>query len=384
MARSLRIAIVMNPFARKRLVGDHAHALASELLGRGHTVRGFGAPPGAIPRSGSMPTVDGGVAPDEGLGLLGYRPDLILAYDSLSPAAWHSARMASRLGAALVLVEGGQPALGRPLAGLKHFVGRRIWGRGVRRNTAAVVALDPVAKQDVVGRGFSESLVTVDRGGVDLTRFRPGLTSEIPARHGVRGRIILHLGRIEPGRGLELLVSAFAATVGRRDDWSLVFAGEGGASGHLRVTADRLGIGAHVHWIGKPRGEELPGLMGVSTLMVTPAESDDVSSSKILRAMASGLPVLAADVLRLEGLVGHDETGLVVASGDRNEWIAALQTASGAPERRKRWGLRARAIAEEQHGWPAATERLENILLRAAERREREREPDGVARTESA
>ena len=103
----------------------------------------------------------------------------------------------------------------------------------------------------------------------------PYNTSELPRRHGVAGRYLLHIGRVEEGRGLDQLVAAFAATVGRREDWSLVFAGAGGARARLRAQAEQLGIGARVHWLGVPRAEERPGLLGSATALPVLADGGE-------------------------------------------------------------------------------------------------------------
>jgi len=91
VTRPLRIAILVDPFTLHVKGGDHAPELARELLGRGHTVRGFGAPDGVIPRSGADPSSD---SASERPGVAGFAPDALIAYQSLSPAAWLGARVA--------------------------------------------------------------------------------------------------------------------------------------------------------------------------------------------------------------------------------------------------------------------------------------------------
>ncbi|MEW6072736.1 MAG: hypothetical protein AB1726_09120, partial [Planctomycetota bacterium] len=109
MSDSLRIALLLDPLSLRledplhlRVKwGRHATELARELLGRGHTVRGFGAPPGLIPRSGEEPARPG-PAEDAGRGpgraLRAFAPELVVAYEALSPAAFRGARLARRLG----------------------------------------------------------------------------------------------------------------------------------------------------------------------------------------------------------------------------------------------------------------------------------------------
>lgn len=365
MSSSLRIALLVNPFTLRTKGGDHAPELARELLGLGHTVRGFGAPPGSIPRSGSEPSDDEGAIAEDGVGLLGYAPDAIVAYDALSPAAWLGARMARRLSVPLVLVEAGSTREERWGGRALHRIGESLWGSYVRRTAGALVALHPIAHDRALARGFAKGRVTVLPAGVDLNVYRPGLASGLILRHHIRGRILLYAGELAEKRGLDILIAAFAQTVGQRADWSLVFAGEGMARPGLRAQIERLGIGSRVHWIGRPREEELPGLMSASTLLAVPAEDDRVRGRHIPRAMACGLPVLASDRPALGFMIEHEHSGLITPAGDLAAWIEGLRRASMSPEARKRWGQNARRYAEEKLAWPHVAKTFERILLNA-------------------
>lgn len=368
VSQSHRIAFVLDPFAFRRKGGEHAPRVARELLSRGHEVRAFGDARGDVPRSSAGP-LEGGVAPLEGAGVMGFQPDAIVAYDALSPAAWHGARCARRLGVPLILVEEGFPTKGRPIERTKRWFGERVWGALVRRVAHRLVALDNVGRRQAVAEGFDPTRIEVLHAGVDLTEFRPGLSSELPRRHGVRGRFLLHIGREEEGRGLDRVVAAFAATVGRREDWSLVFAGVGTGRLRLRAQAEQLGIGARVHWIGVPRPEELPGLFGSATALVVATRDDDVATLKVRRAMAAGIPVLASDVPRLRDLVEDGGNGLLVPNDAVSAWADALRTLASDPLRRERWGRRGRELAEQRFAWDAIGAHFERLLTRATQER---------------
>lgn len=331
--------------------------LSRELLGRGHRCRGFGAPPGVIPRS------DAG---SDGPGLLGFAPDVIVAYDAQSPAGWHGARCARRLGVPLVAVEEGLAATSGAAGRLLQRTANRMWGAQVRRSVARLVALDGVARAQAIQQGYGVDQVEILSPGADLSRYRPGLRSEMLARHGVRGHALLVTSPLEEGRGLEPVLEAFARTVGRREDWALVFAGDGPYRAALRAHAARLGVGAHVHWIGAPREEELPGLLSASTLLLVPGIDSATSARHLRLAMAAGLPALAVDEPRYAELIEDDRAGLLVRrsdlEADGRDWIRALEHATRAPRARERWGERARELAEERLAWPRIAARFAEML----------------------
>lgn len=354
--------------------GNHAPQLATEFLGHGHVVRGFGAPPGLIPRTGDE--LDPDAAPDSDRRRLqtlrAFDPDVLIAYDALSPAAVRAARVARSLGAALVLVEGGMAGGGSLRERFLNRLGEILWGPLVRRSAHAVVAVDEIARTRALDEGFDERLLDIVPHGVDTANFRPGLTSTLVARRRVRGRILLYVGRLLPARGLDVLLSAFARTVAQRGDWTLLIAGEGAELPHLRAQADRLGVAASVHWMGRPRDEELPGLISASTLVAAPFLADVSNARLVLRAMSCGVPALVSDLPRLRGLVTDDAQGLLVQPGSPGAWEDALRRASGAPFARERWAAAARERALETFGWSAVAARFEDILEQALERARKE------------
>ncbi len=381
MSSPLRIALLLNPFTLSRHAGDHAPELARELVAQGHVARVFGgvSARGPAPRNGAIE--------DDALGPRRFAPDAILAYDALSPAAWLGARTARALAVPLVLVEAGSRGDRSLLSRACLAVGERLWGPYVRRTAAALVALDPIARARALVGGFPEEQVLVMPPGVDPDVYRPGLSSALVQRHGLSGRTLLYVGRIERNRGLDTLIQAFARTLGQRDDWSLVIAGEGGERAGLRAAIDRLGIGTRVRWLGRVAEAELPGLFSVSTLLAVPARDDAVRGRNVARAMACGIPVLASDRPNLRALVEPDASGLLVQPGDLAAWTDALRRAAMSPDARRRWGRRGREIAERRLSWSHVARTFESLILGArgtAVASLADQEPAGVLRRSAA
>ncbi|MBL4771839.1 MAG: glycosyltransferase family 4 protein [Planctomycetes bacterium] len=344
--------------------GDHAPILSGELLGRGHKVRGFGAPPGAIPRS----RIDM-ASQDDGLGVMAFRPDVVVVYDVLSPAGLHGARCAAKLGVPLIAVEEGFAGRGGLWEGTRRFVGEKLWGRYVRKRVDTVVALDDFAKGEALRHGFDGEKVHVLGRGVDLEQFRPGLTSDLAASHGAHGLSLLYLGSLDEGYHLETVIQAFAATVGQREDWSLLLAGDGLLREAFLAHASRLGVGGRVHWLDQPRAEELPGLLGASTLLVAPGGESVRDGLIAVRALACGLPILGANLPRYTCAVQDGHTGLLIEPGDAKAWGQAIRLAAGSPRRREIWGRNARELAEQEFHWSHIAHRFETLIWKAIESR---------------
>ncbi len=295
--------------------------------------------------------------------LLDFRPQAIIAYDAMSPTACQAAQASRRLRAPLVLVEhgAGNRAARTLLRGLSR-VGSTLWGPYVRRSATCVVALDPWSMTQARREGFPMDQVRVVPHGVDTQRFRPGLASHLAARHRIQGRIVLAVGGLEPGSRHELVVDAFARTVGQRSDWSLVIAGEGPHRARLRAAADRAGIGARVHWVGELCEDEAPGVYSSATLAVL--ASADPRAALLARLLSCGVPIVAEAGGRAEFLVG-DQCGVTVSRG---AWASGLSLAASAPESRRRWSLEARRVAESTLAWDQVAQSFESAIGRGEER----------------
>ncbi|MCC7013442.1 MAG: glycosyltransferase family 4 protein [Planctomycetes bacterium] len=360
MMAPLRIALVVDPITALIGGGRHPLELSAALAARGHEVRVFGLPPDwlSAPAAPLQEHVERRLGPS----VMSFEPEGIVAYDARSPAAWIGARVARRRDVPLVLVEADGWTERSPLQRTLWSIGERLWGGFVRRAAEAVMALDPQSRSSSLARGFEPERIDVVPPGVDLERFRPGLASEELGRRHIGGRILSCRLPRDAGEQHELLIEAFARTVGQRSDWSLVLIGDGQAAPRFRVCADRRGVGSRVHFLEYDL-DALPGLLANSTLHAAPQDARHVTTD-LARALACGVPVVAVDSPRVREWIRHDEHGLIARSGDAESLTLCLREAAMSPERRKRWGSAGRRLAEERFGWDAVAARFEDKLGR--------------------
>lgn len=354
----MRIALVVDPLTLGSRGGRHAPALAQALIDRGHEVRGFGAPPGKVPHSVDYHELNG---------LTRFNAQALIAYDGLSPTAFSAARVARKSGVPLILVEPG-PLHGKtPLhERLAQGIGERLWGGYVRSAAAAVVAIDPVARDLALGEGFEPDRIHVIPAGVDLDLFNPSKARPGRVAHGLRGRVILYAGPLETSIGLEGMIRAFARTLGRHPDWTLALLGSGSGKRSLRTMVARLGVSANVHWIEVDNPEDEAGVFASATAFANPALNDHATARWMLSAMASGVPIVCSDIARFNWAVDHEKNGLLVAVNDEPAWEAGLTRLASAPVARKRWGANARTWAESELDWSTIVIQFENMCAAAS------------------
>ena len=108
------------------------------------------------------------------------------------------------------------------------------------------------------------------------------------------GRRALFLGRIHPKKGLDLLLSSWAALNGARNDWELVIAGpdENGYLNEIQSTARVLNLHDKIRFTGPVTGRAKIALLHSADLFVLSSYSEGFSVS-LLEAMACKVPVVA-------------------------------------------------------------------------------------------
>lgn len=207
----------------------------------------------------------------------------------------------------------------------------------------------------------SPDRISVIPCGVNLELFRP-----LPQKQARKeskpgeGKIILYVGRIEPVKGLDLLLHAFAALRGRVYDCRLIIAGgdehSAPAVEMYRRLARQLGICAQVTFAGLIEHSMLPYYYNAADVTVAPSYYESFGMTA-LESLACGTPVAATDVGDLREIILPGRTGNVIR--ERNpellaEAIAGLLALPQKPLELCRgsvlsysWPLIARRLADE-------------------------------------
>lgn len=163
--------------------------------------------------------------------------------------------------------------------------------------------------------GADPEKISVIPLGVDLDRFRPGAKEEARAALGLKDeRIVLFVGRIEPLKGVDILINA-AALVESDIECSVLIVGGDESSqpqvAELRELARERGIEHRVAFVGAVDHEQLPLYYNAADVCVVPSHYESFGLVAV-EAMASGVPVVASRVGGLRGTVKDGETGYLI------------------------------------------------------------------------
>ena len=154
--------------------------------------------------------------------------------------------------------------------------------------------------------------------GIDLEKFNPvGETSAIREKYSIPGKpILLFVGRLDPEKNIEEIIHAVALAV-RRVDFYLVIVGRGIKKSSLEHLAMDLGISDRVIFTGFVPDADLPYIYKLSRCFIISSIAELLSLSA-LQGMASGLPVIAANLGALGELVHNKVNGYLYSPGDIN------------------------------------------------------------------
>lgn len=177
--------------------------------------------------------------------------------------------------------------------------------------------------------------------------------------------IVLYLGGLLEGRGLEPLIEALVSLPGVH----LVTLGSGALRPVLEALAARLGVGDRVHMLPPVPSDEvvaysMSATVGVSANGLTCLSYELSLPNKLFQYMAAGIPVVAADYPQFREVVVDNGAGLLADTTDASSLAQAIGEILADPERGAEMGRRGHAAVVGKYHWERAADTLRAIYRR--------------------
>ncbi len=183
---------------------------------------------------------------------------------------------------------------------------------------------------------------------IDTALFTPVRADDraaLRARFGLARPTITYAGRLGPEKNIDVLLHAVAALRDGGIIADLAIAGHGSHEPVLRTLAADLGLVEQIKFFGTMPQKTLALLLRISDAFAIMSTSE-TQSMVLLQAMASGVPVVAAQARALPEFVSP-ANGVLVDPHDPARLASALGMLLASPDRRRRLGAGGRRSAEK-------------------------------------
>ena len=173
------------------------------------------------------------------------------------------------------------------------------------------LTLTEFSRQKFVAAGFAADRILVKNNFVYPD---PG-----PAAGG--GGYVLYVGRLNPEKGIETLLSAWDTL---DTSWKLKIVGEGPLAARVAQYCESK---VNAEWLGVKGGAEVKELMGAAEALVFPSEWYETFGRVAIESFAKGTPVVASRLGAMAEIIREKETGLLFEPGNASDLAGKLRWA---------------------------------------------------------
>lgn len=162
-----------------------------------------------------------------------------------------------------------------------------------------------------------------------------------------REKTVLAVGRLNPVKRFDLLVSLFSEVHREYPEWKLRIVGDGEDRAKLETLISELDAAAYVTLTGRKDSAGVEQEMLDASIFAMTSSSEGFPFV-LLEAQSCGLPVVAFDVRIGPGfVVSENVNGFLAPEGDKNCFVAKLKELMASPELRTSMGEKAAEHAAE-------------------------------------
>ena len=243
---------------------------------------------------------------------------------------------------------------------------RQYWdGLPIKQSNALAFMFEQSASVFVLGKVWldyiEKKLPSVEKKCVVLPNATP--------RH-IKGSVIkepadvsvLFLGLLGERKGTYDLIQALAC-IEPKASWKATLGGNGDVEGAIALSK-KLAIDGQIEFPGWLSPDLVMHLLDTSDILVLPSYDENLPMS-VIEGMAAGLAILTTPVGATEDIVHDGETGLLIAPGDIQSLIEALETLIDSPVLRKKLGAAAQLFHEKNLEMEGYCRKLESLWQHA-------------------
>ncbi len=254
---------------------------------------------------------------------------------------------------------------------------RRLLARRERRwarSADAVLTANQVYADVIVGTlGVRPAVIFNGPVGVGAEARDPSGSQPVPVRERLAlapsTRIVLCLGNVAPGRGVEQLCRAIADV----PNAALLIVGPGGAfRDRLVADASALPAADRIRFLPGVAPEDIPAWTAaadVAAIAIQPTTLNHrlTTPTRLFDALGAGVPVVASDLPGIASIVRPAGCGILCDPTDPTAIAAALREVLDSPPERRLAFREASLAAADRYAWERQVEALVEVYERIGE-----------------
>ena len=224
------------------------------------------------------------------------RPDVVTVQDPFwaGIVGWIVAKIVR----SMLYLQDHSAAFSRPTNGIAKFLARR---------ANRVRTVSERGRTGLLAIGVAADRIDVIPIATDLSRFR-----DVPPPDAIHHNVLC-VARLEPEKGVEVLLHAWPRVCAQFDDARLRIVGDGGERHRLELLARDLNIVEVVEFTGQ-HADVRPDLAWAN-VVAQPSHFEGWGLS-VIEATAAGRPVVMTDVGCAGEIITNEKSGIVVPVGD--------------------------------------------------------------------
>jgi glycosyltransferase involved in cell wall biosynthesis len=250
---------------------------------------------------------------------------------------------------------------------IKKWLYFRTLGLAELNNAAALHFTTEIERDTARALGIRAPSIVIPLGvpSISVKDCSPStvLSETCPAFRGKT--ILLFLSRLDPVKGLDILLLALGQLAREREDFALVVAGEGSEQykNEMVALADKCGIARHVCFYGSVFDTAKWQILSEADIFVLTSYHENFGLA-VAEALTAGLPVVISKNVNIADEVRAARAGIVVDCCPNNV-RNALETLLDSAQLRREMGGRGRFLAAKRFAWPNIVRTLNDAYVAA-------------------
>jgi glycosyltransferase involved in cell wall biosynthesis len=203
--------------------------------------------------------------------------------------------------------------------------------------TDEVIYVSNASRKSFSAKGYKTGRSIIIYNGVDSFAFKVN-------RNLLKKRVITIVASLKDFKGHIYLLKAIRRVLEEMPDLELWIVGDGPLRPDLEKSAEALGIGDSVFFLG--RKDNIGDILGETSVFALSSLREGLPVA-LVEALASGLPVIGTNAGGIPEVIKDKENGFVVLAGEERALSKAILDIFNNPEKLEKMGLRSRELFEQ-------------------------------------